>query len=120
MQLIKERDIAIEVNPISNQVLGLVEDLRNHPASALVAQDYPVVVTNDDPALWNAVALSYDFYEAFVGIMPKYADLRALKKLARNSIKYSNMNETEKSRAMKVWNDKWNIFLENQSKNLNV
>lgn len=112
MELIKERDIAIEVNPISNQVLGLVGDLRNHPASFLFAEDYPVIVSSDDPGLWGARALSFDFYEAFMGIMSKNSDLRALKKLALNSIKYSTMTETEKSSAFNIFEKQWQQFLQ--------
>ncbi|KAF5281011.1 hypothetical protein FQA39_LY05216 [Lamprigera yunnana] len=42
--------IAIEVCPISNQVLILV---RNHPAPILFANGYPFVISYDDPTLWN-------------------------------------------------------------------
>lgn len=41
----KERDIAIEINPISNQVLHLVQDLRNHPASFYISENIPIVVS---------------------------------------------------------------------------
>lgn len=113
MELARQREIAIEVNPISNQVLTLVGDMRNHPASNLFAINYPVIVSSDDPGLWGAVGLSYDFYEAFVGIMSRSADIRALKQLALNSIKYSAMTNDEKIYAHKIWQYKWEIFLRN-------
>lgn len=41
----KEKDIAIEISPISNQVLHLVQDLRNHPASFYISENIPIVVS---------------------------------------------------------------------------
>ncbi|XP_065212899.1 adenosine deaminase 2-like [Planococcus citri] len=116
MDRVREKKIAIEVSPISNQVLGHVKDLRNHPANYLFANNYPVVVSNDDPGFWGAEGLSYDFYEAFVGIMSRKADLRALKKLSLNSIEYSSMNETQRTKALEVWNRKWKHFVAELSK----
>ncbi|XP_014211256.1 adenosine deaminase 2-like [Copidosoma floridanum] len=112
MEMVRDKSIAIEVSPISNQVLGLVKDLRNHPAAALFANNYPVVVSNDDPLMWGAKGLSYDFYEAFVGIMSRSADLRALKKLALNSIEYSSMNVVQKKKAKEIWDRRWENFID--------
>ena len=41
----KKKDIAIEISPISNQVLHLVQDLRNHPASFYISENVPIVVS---------------------------------------------------------------------------
>ncbi|XP_043465516.1 adenosine deaminase 2-like [Leptopilina heterotoma] len=125
MELVKEKNIAIEVNPISNQILNLVADLRNHPASILFAENFPVVVCSDDPGLWGAKGLSYDFYEAFMGIMSRKSDLRALKKLALNSIEYSAMNGEEKLKALMIFKEQWSHFLheiidENNEKDVQV
>ncbi|KAF2879247.1 hypothetical protein ILUMI_26924 [Ignelater luminosus] len=111
LETIKERDIAIEVCPISNQVLLLLDDMRNHPAVSLIAQGYPVVISYDDPSFWGTKGLSYDFYMAFMGIASRDADLRFLKQLAKNSLIYSAMPKEEKELAMVVWNNQWEKFI---------
>ena len=50
------------------QVLGLVDDLRNHPAAILSSTNFPLVISSDDPAVWEAKPLSTDFYAAFMAL----------------------------------------------------
>ncbi|KYN05424.1 Adenosine deaminase CECR1 [Cyphomyrmex costatus] len=115
-KFVQQLNIAVEVCPISNQVLGLVEDMRNHPAASLFAKGSPVVVSNDDPALWGAKGLTYDFYEAFMGIMSANSDLRSLKQLAMNSLIYSSLNDREKKKALSQWQVKWDAFVSKLAK----
>lgn len=88
---VKKRNIAIEISPIANQVMGLVWDLRNHPATFLIAENFPIVITADYSGIWNSKGLSYDFYYAFMALAPAEADLRFLKQLALNSIKFDKL-----------------------------
>lgn len=111
MEQIKKQNIAIEVCPISNQVLKLVNDLRNHPASQLIAEGFPVVICNDDPSFWGSKGLSYDWYMAFMGIAGREADLKFLKQIANNSLTYSSMPEAEKKIAIAQWEQDWANFV---------
>ncbi|KAG6456358.1 hypothetical protein O3G_MSEX009680 [Manduca sexta] len=65
---VKQKDIALEVNVISNAVLALVRDVRNHPLATYLALGLPVVLSSDDPGSWGAAPLSHDFYVAFVAV----------------------------------------------------
>lgn len=49
MEMARLNGIAIEICPISNQVLGLTNDLRNHPAGILFTNGFPLVVSSDGP-----------------------------------------------------------------------
>lgn len=82
----KVREIAIEVCPISNQVLGFVPDLRLHPAATTLRRGNPMVIASDDPAFFGYTGLSYDFWEA---CMSWELDLYSLIQLALNSYRYS-------------------------------
>lgn len=112
MEKTKTQNIAIEVCPISNQVLGLVTDLRNHPAAYLIAHGYPMVICNDDPGNWGAEGLSYDWYLAFMAMSGENCGLELLKKFAMNSLQYSALNKEEKRTALDSWNKKWIKFVE--------
>lgn len=119
-KIVNHKKIAIEVSPISNQVLKLVEDIRNHPAATMIAQNYPLVITCDDPSFWGAKGLSYDWYVAFMALASKEADLRFLKQLALNSIIYSSMEPNEKNINVKKWEKDWDNFINNLPIDYNV
>jgi adenosine deaminase CECR1 len=111
LDVVKEREIAIELNPLSNQVLKLVDDLRNHVGASLIAGGFPVVVTCDDPSFWGAKGLSYDWYMVFMAMTPRDGDLRILKQLALNSFLYSSLTAEDMPYAIALLEGRWDDFI---------
>lgn len=62
-------------------------DLRNHAMVPFMTDDFPIVLSSDDPSTWEAAPLSHDFYMAFMNMCGEDTGLSFLKQLAINSIK---------------------------------
>lgn len=115
MDMYMKQKIPVEVCPISNQVMMLNDDPRNHPAVTLIANGFPLVICNDDPSVWGATGLSYDWYIVFMAMTSKDSGVGVLKELAMNSILYSTMTNDEQSKVMKQWDLDWNKFIDELS-----
>lgn len=81
-----DNQVCLEVSLISNQLLGYVRDLRNHPVRTFISLGVPVVICSDDPALFRYSSLSYDYIMLMLAFELKIGDL---KKLILNSIEYA-------------------------------
>ncbi|QKX05499.1 adenosine kinase [Aquimarina sp. TRL1] len=117
MEQIKEKNMLIEVSPLSNQILGYVNDLRNHPARVLMANGLQCSINSDDPGVFGYQGLSYDFTMACIAWE---LDLRAIKKMVFNSIEYSGMPLEKKKKALQQLQSDWDTFIKDQTKLLEI
>jgi adenosine deaminase len=73
--------LAIEANPVSNQMLGYVPDQRHHPAITYLRYGIPVVLGADDPATfgYNEFTLDWlqleNFFQTLEFLYPHLCDL---------------------------------------------
>ncbi|CAL1548407.1 unnamed protein product [Lymnaea stagnalis] len=112
LQLILQKGIPVEVQPITNQILRLLDDFRNHPMVSLMAQNLPLVISCDDRTTMGLAPLSHDFFVAFTAMSSEDADLTLLKQLAINSIKFSSLDPAKKEKAMELWEKKWYAYID--------
>lgn len=108
-EMIKAQDICIEVCPLSNQILGYVDDLRVHPMNYLLRRGVQCTISSDDPSIFGYSGISYDYWTIFLAWQ---LDLQAIKKLAMNSLTYSSLPEAEKQQAIAYWQQEWDTFID--------
>lgn len=103
--LCKEKDICVECCPLSNMVLGYVKDLRQHPVSYLIRRGVQCSISSDDPGLFGYEGVTLDYLYA-VGAWQ--LNIRDLKQLAINGVKYASITEAHKDKLMKEqFEPKW-------------
>ncbi|KAJ7510093.1 hypothetical protein B0H11DRAFT_2152419 [Mycena galericulata] len=107
MQMCREKDILIEVCPIS---YGLTSSMLMHPLPILMNNGLPVALCSDDPAMFGNMGLTFDFYQVLAA--SEVTGLIALRELARDSLKHSTLDSPEKERAISVWEGRWEKFVE--------
>lgn len=68
MSMIKEQNICIECNPVSNQVLRYISDIRLHPIKTIHNFGVKIIISPDDPGIFNLKGVTDDFYFLAIGI----------------------------------------------------
>ncbi|KAK3617249.1 hypothetical protein LTR22_026797 [Elasticomyces elasticus] len=109
----KKQDICLELCPISNELLQLCRNVREHPFPALLAAGLHCTLNADNPGLYRGAtrdssSLSYEFYQVMVGDLRM--NIHGWKQLAEWSIKYSCLTAAEQEHAMKVFARDWEAF----------
>ncbi|GJJ12129.1 hypothetical protein Clacol_006370 [Clathrus columnatus] len=109
MKLCQERDIAVEVCPISNEVLRLTSSMPMHPLPTLLNHGIPVALATDDPSIFGNL-LSHDLYQVLIS--SEVTGLETLAVAARDSLRYSMLEPDEKVEALSIWEKRWQTFVE--------
>lgn len=110
IDMVKERDICVEICPISNQILGYTASICSHPSLlALLHRNVPIALSSDDPSIFENFGLSYDFYQLVVS--SKSTTLMSLAVLARRSLKYALVDDKTKEEMLADWDKRWKAFL---------
>ncbi|KAK5151463.1 hypothetical protein LTS14_009306 [Recurvomyces mirabilis] len=109
----KQQNIALELCPVSNELLHLCGNAREHPFPALLAAGLHCTLNADNPGLYRGAthdssSLSYEFYQVMVG--DTRMNIHGWKQLAEWSIQHSCLAEAEIDRAMNIFAKDWDAF----------
>ena len=108
--LVKERDICVEICPISNQILGYTASICSHPSLlALLHRNVPVALSSDDPSIFENFGLSYDFYQLVISA--KSTSLVSLAVLARRSLQYALVDDKTKRTMLADFDKRWKEYI---------
>eukprot|EP00742_Colponemidia_sp_Colp-10_P001354 GILJ01001457.1.p1 GENE.GILJ01001457.1~~GILJ01001457.1.p1 ORF type:complete len:483 (+),score=86.92 GILJ01001457.1:51-1499(+) len=108
LQEAKRRGVAVEICPISNHVLGYVDDLQTHPAVNFLAAGVAVTISSDDPAWFQYTGVTHDW--AMITLAWKI-DLSTVKQLLLNSLQHSTLEGEHKDLAIAKWTAAWSKFV---------
>ena len=96
----------MEINPISNQTLRVVKDLRMHPAIGYLNYGINICINNDDPTIFNTEGMNYDF---FIWAACIEFDLFDFKLIGLYSIESSEISD-ELKKIYKEKFEEWKLF----------
>ncbi len=98
--LVREKSITVEMNPISNLVLRKIQSLRDLGISRLLTEGVRVTVNSDDPALWARGRLS----DVYASVCESYRfGLKELDRLVENSFDGAFLAEREKDALLEAY-----------------
>ena len=96
----------VEVNLISNLLLGYVDDFAAHPFPEYLRTGVPVALSTDDRGMWDST-LTDEFFVAVREYGLTWAELRAL---GRNSLAFSFLDDATKSRLLAEYERRMDQF----------
>nr|BAN05623.1 adenosine deaminase-like growth factor [Flammulina velutipes] len=110
MKICRERNIALEVCPISNEILRLTSSMPMHPLPILINNGIGVALCSDDPAVFGNMGLSFDFFQVIAA--SEVTGIIQLGAMARDSISHSLLEPEQKELAIEKWTRRWEQFLQ--------
>ena len=108
-EIIKMKNIVLEINPVSNQTLRQVRDLRIHPCIGYHNNGMKITINNDDPTIYNTKGVAYDF---FIVSAAMEFDLLDFKCFGLNSIDGARVSDSMKNNYKTAFLKEWEKFLD--------
>ncbi|WPH02421.1 Hypothetical protein R9X50_00528500 [Acrodontium crateriforme] len=105
----KAQNICLELCPISNELLHLCGNARQHPYPQLLAAGLHCTLNADNPSLFSS-SLSHEFHQVMVGD-PRMT-IHGWKQLAEWSLEHSCLTAEEIGRALEIHRRDWEGFCE--------
>ena len=106
---VKNKNIVLEINPVSNQTLKQTRDLRIHPCIGYHNEGIKCTINNDDPTLYNTKGVNYDF---LVVAAAMEFDLLDFKCFGLNSIDGAQLSNEMRNYYKINFLREWNNFLD--------
>ncbi|KAG6814602.1 hypothetical protein H0H92_000131 [Tricholoma furcatifolium] len=110
VEICRQKGIAVEMCPISNEILRLTSSMPMHILPVLVNSGVPVALCSDDPAVFGNMGLTFDFYQVLVS--SELTGLGTLRRFAMDSLEHSTLADEEKRHAIAVWEKQWTKFID--------
>ncbi|MCR5830332.1 MAG: hypothetical protein K6F93_08320 [Lachnospiraceae bacterium] len=104
---IREKNICIEVCPISNRILDYTADLRLHPAIGYINAGLPVAIGSDDPGYQEHSTLTDDF---FAIVLCWNFGIAEIKKLILTAVEHAVLTDAGKKELKEVWEERFRDF----------
>jgi adenosine deaminase CECR1 len=100
MEVMRANKNLVEVNLISNKLLGYITNFDDHPFPRLMRFGIPVCLNTDDRGMWGSTLTD----EYFVAVRHFNLSWAELTQLGRNSLEYSFVQSSEKQRLIDSYN----------------
>ena len=115
MLLMRHGPYLVEINLISNLLLGYVTDYSEHPFPEYLRTGIPVALSSDDRGMWEST-MTDEFYVAATEFKLTWEEIKTL---GRNSLEHAFVTEESKERLLREYNERIHRF-ESQMQNRGI
>ncbi|MGJ3241990.1 MAG: adenosine deaminase family protein [Opitutales bacterium] len=106
MQLMRAGFALIEINLVSNDLLGYVPDLNNHPFPIYLRQGIPCCLNTDDRGMWDS-NFTDEYYAGVTYFNLSWAELT---RMGRDSFRFSYARPALKAQLMETYESELAAF----------
>ena len=106
MRLMRHGPYLVEINLISNLLLNYINEYAEHPFPEYLRVGIPVTLSTDDRGMWDSTMTD----EFFVAVREFDLSWNEVKLLSRNSLEYAFVQDDEKARLLRDFDERIERF----------